>query len=126
MILLGLVAFTFTVGPGPWWPILLAAMVKGAGFGICWAFVIKRLREAAAADERDLASAALPTLQQLGFAFGAAAAGIIANLLGAADANDVTSMRAAAPWIFAVFLPFAVLALLAARRLAAAQLSASR
>lgn len=119
LISAGILGFALTMSDGPIWFLLLCAAGQGAGFGISWAFVVKRITANAAGNERELASAAIPTMQQIGFAFGAAAAGIVANTAG--FGGDVTSSAAklAAPWIFAAFLPFALASNLAAWRMTA-------
>ena len=54
---------------------------------MAWAFVMRRVVESVPASERERAASSLPTMQLLGYALGAAASGIVANLAGlAADA----------------------------------------
>ncbi len=67
--------------------------------------------------EVDQTASAAPTMQQVGFAFGAAAAGIAANSFGfGADVTPDTA-QAAAFWIFIAFVPFALISCLAGWRL---------
>ena len=84
-----------------------------------WAFVVKRITEHAAASEVDETSSAIPTMQQLGFAFGAAISGIVANSVGFGDLVTFDIASASAVWIFAGFIPFALVAFVAGRRLTA-------
>ena len=74
-----------------------------------WGFIIKRIIGAAAADEKDRAASLLPITQQTGFALGAAFAGLIANGLGvSADISD-EGMHTVTFWLFAGFVPIALL-----------------
>jgi hypothetical protein len=43
--------------------------------------------------DRDRTSALLPTLQTVGYALGAAVFGLVANLAGFADVDDIASVR---------------------------------
>ena len=51
----------------------------------------------------------LPSAQQTGFALGAALAGIIANALGFEHMTRIEEYRTAAFWLFAAFVPPALL-----------------
>ena len=98
-------------------PILPFVVMLGAGFGLMWGFAIKRVTASAPEGERERASAALPTVQQFGYAVGAAGVGILANALGFADMPDDAILRTIAFWIFAAFVPLALVACWAAWRL---------
>lgn len=117
----GILGFALAMSGGPIWFLLLCAAGQGAGFGISWAFVVKRITADAARNEKEVASAAIPTMQQIGFAAGAAAAGIVANAAGFSNDVTVSSAISAAPWIFAAFLPFALVSNFAAWRMTARQ-----
>lgn len=97
------------------------AVIQGAGFGLSWSFVSSRIVANAAKSEQALASSAAPTTQMIGLAVGAAASGVIANLLG--FGRGVTHARAEAGgfWLFAAFVPLALLACAAAWRLGSAR-----
>jgi MFS family permease len=100
------------------------ALVMGSGFGLIWAFVASRVIASAPEREQVIASSANPTAQMIGTAVGAAASGVIANLLG--FGQGITPARAAAGgfWLFAAFAPLSLLACAAAWRLASAPLTA--
>jgi MFS family permease len=103
------------------WPlawIVVAGMVIGVGFGLSWSLATGRILRALPSEERAIGSAAVPTTQLIGGAVGAAAAGAAANLLGLAQAFTPVHAHAASPWLFGVFVPVAVLGLVAAVRLA--------
>jgi len=97
--------------------IVLSMILLGSGFGICWAFLAKRVIGGAPPEEQPLASAAVPTTQLMGGATGAAAAGALANALGFAHGVTPEGGVAHGLWLFAAFLPLAVIGLLAAWRL---------
>jgi MFS family permease len=94
----GLAAFT---PGGPLGLVLASLMVQGAGFGICWPFVVRRIVQLAPAGERDISASATSTLQRIGYAVGASAAGVVANAsgIGAAPEADV------AWWVMASSVP---------------------
>ena len=117
-LLLSLVGFAFAMDSGPIWLILGFAGMQGAGFGMMWAFVVKRITQSAIEGEANETASAIPTMQQIGFAFGAAAAGIVANSFGFGDTVTVAAARSAAFWIFIAFVPFALVACMAGWRLA--------
>lgn len=116
-ISLGLLGFAVFMRSGHLWVIVMCAVAQGAGFGMMWGFVVKRITVNALPEERDVTSSIIPTIQQIGFAFGAAAAGIVANASGFAGVVTESAADYAATWIFATFLPFAILATVAAWRL---------
>ncbi|MBO9709317.1 MAG: MFS transporter [Caulobacter sp.] len=89
----------------------------GAGFGICWAFLAKRVISGAGEAEQALASGAVPTTQLMGGATGAAAAGALANALGFAHGVDPAAGAAHGLALFAAFIPLALVGFAAAWRL---------
>lgn len=94
----------------------LIALV-GVGIGLCWGFGVQRIIGGARTGERDLAAAAVATVQQTGFALGAAAAGIVASLAGLAGELTTGNVARAAFWVPASFGAAAVLAAIAGGRL---------
>ncbi len=117
LVTVGIAGFALAMPSGPVWALVLCALISGAGFGMMWAFVVKRVVTNALSQEKDVASSALPTMKQIGLAFGAAAAGIVANTAGFADGVTVETARIAAFWLFAAFLPFALWSNIAAWKL---------
>jgi MFS family permease len=97
--------------------IVLSMILLGAGFGICWAFLAKRVIGGAPLEEQPLASAAVPTTQLIGGATGAAAAGALANALGFANGVTPASGAAHGLLLFSAFIPLALVGLAAAWRL---------
>lgn len=97
--------------------LLLAAQVTvGAGFGITWGYLNQTVMEAAGAEERDRASALLPTVQSAGYAIGGAVAGLSANLAGFAAATAADGAIRAVMVVFGVAATLAALSFIAATR----------
>jgi MFS family permease len=119
LIALSGVGFTILMPAGALSGILLSMVLQGAGFGLCWPFVVRRMVMLAPAGERDLAASAAPTVQRIGYAVGAAAAGIAANAVGLGDGATLAAAEAAAFWVFAAFLPLFAIGCLAALRFTA-------
>ena len=102
-------AFAFLLVPA------IAAL--GAGIGQCWPFVAHRIMDSAAAGDEVVAASSVPTVQQMGFAFGAAIAGLIANASGLSAAIPDQGMASAAFWVPASFVASAMLTFLIGLRL---------
>jgi MFS family permease len=113
----GIAGLAFTMPVGPVAALVPPAMLLGAGFGMAWAFVMRRVVESVPRAERDRAASSLPTIQLLGYALGAAACGIVANLAGLAADAPRPVLESAAFWVFAAFLPLALAGSAAAWRL---------
>jgi len=120
LITASLIGLALTMPRGPLLAILPWAVFQGAGFGMAWGFVVRRAIAGARKDERDRISTLLPTVQMLGYAIGASAAGIVANVSGYASGVSVETSRQVAFWIFAAFVPLALIGNLAAWRVARA------
>lgn len=101
-------------------PIVVATamILLGSGFGLCWAFLAKAIIGGLSEDERDAGSTGVPTAQLIGGAFGSAGAGAMAAALGFRDGIDPERAIRLGPWVFLIFLPFGLAALVAAIKLA--------
>ena len=110
LITLAILGFAIVVPHGPLWAIVLCAICQGAGFGMMWGFLIRRIVQSASEAERDVTSAAVPTTQQIGFATGAALTALIANALGFDENISITTAQTISFWIFAAFVPIALFA----------------
>jgi MFS family permease len=119
LIAAGVVGLAATMPHGPIWAILPWVAAQGAGFGVCWAFLLRRVVSSVPADERDRASSAIPTVQMIGYAIGAAASGVVANTLGLGENAPDVVLRSVAFWVFAAFVPLLALGVAAAWRVAA-------
>ncbi len=115
MVTASIIGFAYSVAAGPVWLIAVCAVAEGAGFGLAWTFILRRITGLAPVQERERVSGAIPTVQRLGYALGAAYIGIVANAAGFADAErGATSSVAIA--VFLASLPFAALGLVATAR----------
>ena len=109
----GIAGFVVTVPQGPLWRVIACAAFQGGGFGIAWTFVLARMTAMAPPGERERVAGALTTLQQLGYAFGAAYSGIAANAAGLGNSMTLSRTRDVGFWIFSASLPLALAGLLA-------------
>ena len=103
--------------PGPHTLLLVPIVLLGIGIGQCWPFVAQRVMAGAKEGEEAIAASSVPTVQQVGFALGAALAGLVANASGLTAGIAGEGMLRAAFWVPASFVISAVLAVLAALRL---------
>src|SRR5580704_2861756 len=71
----------------------------GAGIGAAWAFVLQRVMSGAKEGEENTAAASAATVQQAGFALGAAVAGLVANASGLDNGLDLGSVAHASLWV---------------------------
>ena len=83
--------------------------------------MLKRAVDAAPADEKEKTASALPTGQLMGYAIGAALAGLFANLGGLSADPEPAVLQTAATWIFAAFMPVLAAGLLLLPRLTSHQ-----
>ncbi|WP_119392912.1 MFS transporter [Taklimakanibacter lacteus] len=113
MITGGVLGFAYAVPHGTLPLILASAILQGGGFGIAWPFVTRMIVAAAAPEERTIASSAVPTMQRLGYAVGAAIAGIIANSAGFSQGFTPETAAGAASWLFVAFLPLTLVGCIA-------------
>lgn len=125
VITLGLTGLALTVPHQSLVLVALSAMAQGGGFGLAWSFTTARIIAGAPEAERAFASSSMPTAQMIGAAVGAAAAGAIANLLGFGHATGAESAGKAGFWLFAGFIPLALVGCLAAWRLTSDRVSAA-
>ncbi|MBN9242996.1 MAG: MFS transporter [Mesorhizobium sp.] len=114
MIAAGSAGFAWSVPLGSIPLILLCALLQGGGFGITWPFLTRIIVAAAPAEEQTIASAAVPTMQRIGYAVGAALAGIIANASGFSAGLNRDAAAGVAHFLFLAFIPLALLGVTAA------------
>ena len=113
----GLAGCAWTLSAAGCWAICACGMAMGGGFGLCWSFVAQRVLSALPEGEAAVGSAAIPLTQILGNAIGAAAAGVLANLLGLSRGVSPAASAGASPILLGAFVPVALLAVVAAWRL---------
>lgn len=100
-------AVLFPLGEGQDWlllaPICIAFGAIGLGVGIAWPHILTRIFKAAPEDEQDITSASISTVTLFATAFGAALAGMVANLGGLLDPGGVVGTANASRWLFGLF-----------------------
>ncbi|HUD51658.1 MFS transporter [Parvibaculum sp.] len=117
-IVAGVVGLATFMPRGSLAEVVVCALFLGGGFGLCWAFVTRRLLGSVRVEERAVASSAVPTMQLIGGAAGSAGAGAIANFLGFAQGIDAATAASGSFWLFASFVPVVALGWFSAWRLA--------
>lgn len=117
VIVAGVAGLGVTMPLGPVALIVPFAVMQGLGFGLAWAFIARRVVQAVDENQRALASASIPTTQLMGYAVGAAAAGIIANSFGMGHTPTADVARTVGFWLFFLMLPVGAIGLIAAWRL---------
>jgi len=114
LISLGVVGFALLMPDSSLLMLIPWAVLMGAGFGMAWAFIVQRVVSAASKKEKEVAASCLPTTQMIGYALGAACSGIAANAGGFAQDLSVVSAQTVGFWVFAAFVPVALIGNLAA------------
>jgi MFS family permease len=116
LIFSGTSGLVICVVDGPLPLIGFCVALIGAGIGVCFAHISSWTMAAAEPGEGTLTAASIPTIQSLGIAFGAAAAGFVANRVGLAMGVTPQTVASAAKGVFqlAIIAP-ALIILLAGR-----------
>jgi MFS family permease len=114
MIAAGIAGFAYAVPAGSIPLILACAVLQGGGFGIAWPFVTRLIVAAAPDAERTIAASAVPTMQRIGYAVGAALCGIVANASGFSGGLSGETAESVAKWLFLAFVPLGIIGCLAA------------
>lgn len=114
LVAAGAAGFALAVPAGSLSGMVVCALLQGGGFGLCWPSVVHRIVRLADSNDQALAAAAPSAVQRIGYAVGAAGAGIAANLSGLAGGVSVVAAKAAAFWVFAAFIPILLGALFCA------------
>lgn len=113
MVALSVVGFLYSVPNGPVWLVVFFSAIEGGGFGLAWTFILRRVTGLADRSETHRISGAIPTVQRMGYALGAAFIGIVANASGLLTMDTPDAAADVAVRIFFACLPFAVLGLVA-------------
>ncbi len=114
LIASGAGGFAIAVPAGGLAGMVLCALLQGLGFGLCWPSIVHRMARLSDEAERPLAVTSPETMQRIGYAVGAAAVGIAANLSGLAAGISIAAAKSAAFWVFAAFVPALIFALICA------------
>lgn len=122
MMAVGLLGIAFLVPIEPAVIVFPAIFMLGAGIGSCWAFIAQRVMAGARKGEEDVAASSVATVQQTGFALGAAVAGLVANAAGLSAGLNRTDVGQAALWVPTCFVLAALVAAALGMRLARRQM----
>jgi MFS family permease len=118
LMLVGAVGLKVYVVEGPLLMLGFFVALIGAGIGLCFAHISSWTMAAAEPDEGTLVASSIPTIQSLGVAFGAAAAGLVANTAGLALGISPETVASAARWVYQLsVIPAAVMMVLVAHLL---------
>jgi Major Facilitator Superfamily len=116
LILAGVLGLRACIVDGPLAILGVCMLIIGAGIGVCFAHISSWTMAAARAGEEALTASAIPTIQSLGIAFGAALAGLVANAAGLALGVSPATVASAAIWVYLLsVVPPAAMAVLAGR-----------
>jgi predicted MFS family arabinose efflux permease len=116
LILAGVLGLRACMVDGPLAILGVCVLIIGAGIGVCFAHISSWTMAAARAGEEALTASAIPTIQSLGIAFGAAVAGLVANAAGLALGISPATVASAAIWVYLLsVVPPAAMAVLAGR-----------
>lgn len=126
VVALSILGFVQAVPNGPVWLIAVFAALEGGGFGMAWSFILRRTIALADANEVQRISGAIPTIQRLGYALGAAYVGIVANASGLLSMETALDAAAVARWVFVSCVPFAAIGLIAMSALVRDRMGTSR
>ncbi len=93
-LLAGIVGQSMFVVSGPLWGLIACIFLTGLGIGQSFSHISNRAMTLARPGEEATTSSAVPTMQSIGVAFGAAIAGILSNMAGISDGISVTTVTA--------------------------------
>ena len=113
VVLTSVIGFLYAVPNGPLWLIAMFAALEGGGFGMSWAFILRRATALSDPVEQRRISGAIPTVQRLGYALGAAYIGIMANAAGMAFMSTPSDGIRVAQFVFLSCLPLAAVGVMA-------------
>ncbi|MBT5525308.1 MAG: MFS transporter [Rhodospirillaceae bacterium] len=116
-VLAGIAGQSIFVVAGPVWGLIGMVFLTGLGIGQCHAHVSNQAMSNARTGEEALTASAIPTMQSLGFAFGAATAGLLASISGMSAGISVDSLTSLTEWIYGFALFPAVGTVIVALRL---------
>jgi MFS family permease len=112
-VAVSLVAFSFVYPVGPVWSLAMIAGLSGAGFGMSWTFILRRTTSLVEEAEIPRVTAAITTVQRVGYAFGAAYIGLVGNALGFEETSDPITLGELARSLFMSCFPFILVGLVA-------------
>ena len=93
---MGLIALT--VGRASPIYVVLGGFIMGNAMGVVWPHLTSLALQKGGRDDDAIIAGAVPTLQRVGFALGAALAGVLANSAGLSQGLNAETMVSAARW----------------------------
>ena len=99
-ILTGILTQSFFISQGPLFLLIAFVFLTGLGIGQCHAHISNHVMSRALTSEESITAGAIPTLQTLGIAFGAAAAGILSNVAGLSEGISRETLTSLSTWIY--------------------------
>ena len=99
-ILTGILTQSFFISQGPLFLLTAFVFLTGLGIGQCHAHISNHVMSRALESEESITAGAIPTLQTLGIAFGAAAAGILSNVAGLSEGISRETLTSLSTWIY--------------------------
>jgi len=111
MTVLSIAGFVWSIPNGPLWLIGVFSALEGGGFGMAWTFILRRVTALAPTSEVHRVAGAMPTVQRLGYALGAAYVGIVVNAAGFLDMEGPGDAASVARILFISSLPLGILGL---------------
>ncbi|AXI41328.1 MFS transporter [Sulfitobacter sp. SK011] len=110
---LSIAGFVYALPAGPVWLIAVCALAEGGGFGLAYTFILRRITAVAPKEDMQRITGAIPTMQRIGYALGAAYIGIIANASGFLSIQTPDDAGNVARILFLACLPLALVGLVA-------------
>jgi len=105
--------------------VMASAVTMGAGFGLFWAFLTRRIQEFLPARDKTVGASAIPCVQMLGTAIGSAVCGLVANALGVGSGFTRVNVVDVGMWLFVGALPVALFGCYCAWKMSAEKLGAA-
>jgi len=115
LVTTGVAGLVWSVPNGPIWLIACFGFLQGGGFGMAWTFMLRRITALCPANDHERVASALPTVQTLGYALGAAYVGILANAAGFSENGTASEIADVAYWTFLGCVPLTLIGLAALR-----------
>lgn len=116
LVFVGILVLSYSMALGPLWGIAIGTSMQGAGFGLAWTFILRRFSSSVDPSDKERVMAAIPTMQRIGFALGAAYVGIFANSYGLDVSSADIDYSGAAIAVFLASIPLAMIGVVAALR----------
>lgn len=111
LLVIAALGVAFTVEPGPVALIAVFIGLSGVGIGFLNNPAIQHIIAVAPEEESQMAGSSVQAIRNIGIAFGAAAAGMVAGMAGLGDGAPRPIVANAMQWVFGINVMFALAAL---------------